>query len=225
MTDGGKRRRSTRLPLTSIRRRLDRIFETNHGTFHGWLRSALSQTAFVLGWFDRFIEPAPHAVRRLVFVCLGNMNRSAFAAAVALRRDVQAVSIGLATFTGSSATSAAVHCADGFGVDLGKHEATDISDYDFEPGDLLLVMEMRHARRLINRGIPPKSIALLGHWSSPHRIHLHDPHTLSDLYFRTSFTLINSAVNKLVDELIFARSPCVARPTAEKLSRIPRGSF
>ena len=219
MTIGGKRGGSTRAPPTSIRHRLHRLVEINHGTLRGWLRSALSQTEFVLGWFDRFVEPAPHSVRRLVFVCLGNMNRSAFAAAVALRRDVPAVSIGLATSTGSSATSAAVRCADGFGVDLGDHQATDISDYDFEPGDLLLVMEMRHARRLINRGIAPESIALLGHWSSPHRIHLHDPHTLSDRYFRTCFTLIHSAVNKLVDELVFARSPCVARLTADKLSR------
>lgn len=223
MTIGGKRSRAMRAPPTSIRRRLRRLVETNHGTLRSWLRSALSQTEFALGWFDGFIEPAPHTVHRLVFVCLGNMNRSAFAAAVALRRDVKAVSIGLATSTGSAATSAAVHCADGFGVDLGKHQATDISDYDFEPGDLLLVMETGHARRLINRGIPPKSIALLGHWASPHRIYLHDPHTLSDLYFRTCFTLIHSAVNKLVDELMFAGSPCsmfagspccVARPTA-----------
>ena len=219
MTISAGRRGTTRAPPTSIRRRLHRLVETNHGTFRGWLRSAQSQTEFVLGWFDRFIEPAPHSVRRLVFVCLGNMNRSAFAAAVALRRDVKAVSIGLATFTGSPATSAAVQCADRFGVDLGNHEATDISDYDFEPGDLLLVMETRHARRLINRGIPPKSIALLGHWASPHRIHLHDPHTLSDLYFRTCFTLIHSAVNKLVDELVVARSPCAACPVPDKLFR------
>ena len=219
MKSGGERRAAMRAPSAPTGGRLHRLVETNHGTFHGWLRSALSQTEFLLGGLDRFVKPAPHSVHRLVFVCLGNMNRSAFAAAVALRREVSAVSIGLATSTGSSATSAAVRCADGFDVDLGNHEATDISDYDFEPGDLLLVMEMRHARRLINRGIPPESIALLGHWSSPHRIHLHDPHTLSDRYFRTCFTLIHSAVNKLVDELIFARSPCVARLTTDKLSR------
>ena len=207
-----------RIPLAlraSIRVRVSRLVETNHGTFRGWVRSLLSQTEFVFGGLDRFVQPTPREVRRLVFVCLGNINRSAFAAALALRRDVQAISIGLSTSTGAPATLAAVRCAAGFGVDLGGHAATDISDYVFEPGDLLLVMETRHARRLIDKGFAPEAIALLGYWSSPHRIHLHDPHTLSDVYFRTCFTLIHSAVNKLVDELTVAGSPCTAGSTAD----------
>lgn len=203
--------RNSRTVRASFLGRIRFLIVTNHGTFRGWVRGALSQIDFTFGGLDRFVQPAPRQVRRLVFVCLGNINRSALAGAVASQRNVRSVSIGLSTSTGAPATSAAVRCAAAFGVDLTQHAATDISDYDFEPGDLLLVMETRHARRLIIRGIAPDAIALLGHWASPHRIHLHDPHTLPDRYFRSCFTLISSAVNNLIDELTLAGSPCTAR--------------
>jgi protein-tyrosine phosphatase len=70
-------------------------------------------------------------------------------------------------------------------------------------------MEVRHIKRLVAAGVPARRIALLGHWSSPHRIHLHDPYTLSDAYFQTCFTLIHSAVTRLVADLRCAQSPCL----------------
>ena len=84
-----------------------------------------------------------------------------------------------------------------------------MKDYSFKPTDLLLAMELRHARQLVAAGIPKQSVAMLGHWASPHRIHLHDPHTLSDAYFKTCFTLIHSAVQGLVGEMRFSQSPCL----------------
>jgi len=207
---GTSRGRNSRKVRATVLDRIALLIVTNHGTFRGWVRTMMSQIDFALGGLDRFVQPAPRQVSRLVFVCLGNINRSALAQAVASHRNVRSISIGLSTSTGTPATSAAVRCAAAFGVDLTHHSATDISDYDFEPGDLLLVMETRHARRLIVRGIAPEAIALLGHWASPHRIHLHDPHKLPDRYFRTCFTLIRSAVNNLVDELTLGGSPCTA---------------
>jgi protein-tyrosine phosphatase len=191
-----------------VRGRIGQLVDSNHGTFRGWVRSALGEIEFVLGIHDARTRIEPRQVRRLVFVCLGNINRSAFGAAVATARGVRAVSIGLATSTGAPATATAARYAAGFGIDLADHAATDISDYDYEPGDLLLVMETRHARRLAERGFDPRAIALLGHWASPHRLHLHDPQTLSERYFRTCFTLIHSAAVHLVDELEAAGSPC-----------------
>lgn len=216
---GAGRSQIPRASSASIRDRLWRLVETNHGTWRGWVRSLLSQTEFVFGWHNRFVQPKPRQVSRLVFVCLGNINRSAFAGATAVKREVRAISIGLSTSTGAPATPSALGCAAGFGVNLGDHAATDISDYDFNPGDLLLVMETRHAWHLIDKGFPAEAIALLGHWASPHRIHLHDPHTLSDEYFRTCFTLIHSAVTKLIDELTAAGSPCIGHQTADAPGR------
>lgn len=171
----------------------------------------LGQTEFVFGRLDRYLNPRALPIQRLVFVCLGNINRSAFAAAVAEAHGVEVASIGLATTTGAPAFPTAIATAKRFGIDLSAHVATDISDYAYQIGDLLLAMEIRHIKQLVAHGIPAQAIAPLGHWASPHRIHLHDPHTLSDDYFRTCFALIHSAVINLAEELRAANSLCVTQ--------------
>ncbi|TMQ77794.1 phosphotyrosine protein phosphatase [Candidatus Accumulibacter phosphatis] len=185
------------------------LTSVNYGTFRGWVRCVLAQLEWIAGRTDRFVTVQPESVNRLVFVCLGNINRSAFAAAVARSRGVRTSSLGLATTTGAPAFETAVTTARRFGIDLSTHAATDFSDFVYRPGDLLLVMEIRHVHRLLAQGIPPTAIALLGAWSSPRRLHLHDPALQSDHYFMTCFVLIHSATVSLVEELRSARSPCV----------------
>jgi protein-tyrosine phosphatase len=198
-------------PLTATTARLRGVIDSNHGTARGLVRSMLAQLEFVSGRLEPHTRPASARIDRLVFVCLGNINRSAFAEQVARALGANTCSIGLSTTTGAPAFHKAVETAPHFDLDLTRHRATDIKDFSVAPNDLLLAMEVRHARQLIAAGIPPESIALLGHWASPHRIHLHDPHTLSDAYFRTCFTLIHSAVRGLVGEMRAAQSPCVSR--------------
>ena len=194
---------------TSLTARLRTLIDTNHGTMRGWVRAMLAQTEYVLGRVEDHTHPAAGQIDRLVFVCLGNINRSAFAEQVARAMGANTCSIGLSTTTGAPAFQKAIETAPQFALDLSRHQATDMSDYSFRPSDLLLVMEIRHARQLEAAGIPKQSIALLGHWASPHRIHLHDPHTLSDAYFKTCFTLIHSAVRGLVNEMRTNQSPCL----------------
>jgi protein-tyrosine phosphatase len=176
------------------------VIGTNYGTVRGLVRHWLAEAEYVSGRLDCWLAPEPRRVRRLVFVCLGNINRSAFASAVAQLQGAASISIGLATTTGAPAFPMAIARAPLHGVDLSTHTATDISDYRFAEGDLLLAMEIRHARQLVERGIPSAAIALLGHWASPHRIHIHDPHTLSAEYFATCFSIIESAVRNMLDE-------------------------
>jgi protein-tyrosine phosphatase len=199
---------STIAPSTGgLAARLRGVVNGNHGTWRGLVRAGLAQGEYAVGRVDRFLRP-PSQVQRLVFVCLGNINRSAFGDRLARSLGVHSCSIGLSTSTGAPATALARQTAPAFGVDLEPHRATDLSDYQHQPGDLLLAMEIRHAHRLAARGLPAGSVVLLGHWAAPHRIHLHDPHTLSPAYFRTCFTLINGAVHGLVRELADAGQPC-----------------
>lgn len=197
------------LPYTHVYARLMQVISANHGTPRGLIRELLAELEFVLGRLENHVRPAFDGVERLVFVCLGNINRSAFAEQVARELGAVACSIGLSTTTGAPAYRKAVETAPYFALDLSAHRATDMRDYSFRETDLLLAMEIRHAQKLVSAGIPKSSIALLGHWASPHRIHLHDPHTLSDAYFRTCFTLIRSAVQALVSEMRAARNPCL----------------
>ena len=190
--------------------RLKQVIDTNHGTVRGLVRTVLAQLEFLSGRLKKHTQPDGSQVDRLVFVCLGNINRSAFAEQVVHSLGANACSIGLSTTTGAPAFHKAIETAPQFGLDLTPHMATDLKDYAFRPTDLLLVMEVRHANKLVAAGIPAASIALLGHWATPHRIHLHDPHTLSDAYFRTCFTLIQSAVRGLVADMRSVPSPCVS---------------
>lgn len=185
------------------------LLDRNYGSYRGWLRMLLGQLEYLSGRLAPFTRLRAGGYQRLVFVCLGNINRSAFAEQVARQLGVQCCSIGLSTTSGAPAWTQAVATAPAFGLDLAQHRATDIKDYRFDAGDLLLAMEVRHARRLLARGIPAENIALLGHWAAPQRIHLHDPHTLSAAYFRTCFGLIQSGVQGLVAELRLLGSPCL----------------
>jgi protein-tyrosine phosphatase len=198
-------------PKDSIFARLRQVVDANHGTWRGLARALLAQTEFVLGRLTKHTRPDAKQVNRLVFVCLGNINRSAFAEQVARALGAETCSIGLSTTTGAPAFHKAIKTAPQFGIDLSQHRATDMKDFEFRPTDLLLVMEVRHARRLVAAGFPEGSIALLGHWAAPHRVHLHDPHTLSDAYFRSCFTLLQSAVHGLVDEMRAGQSPCLPK--------------
>ncbi|MBC7680969.1 MAG: phosphotyrosine protein phosphatase [Ferruginibacter sp.] len=189
--------------------RIRQLADTNYGTLRGAVRVLLGQVEYVLGRTEPYLHPRLQDTHRLVFVCLGNINRSAFSEAVARGQGVHTCSIGLSTTTGHPAFHKAIATAQPLGLDLASHTATDLSDYRFRPTDLLLVMEIRHAHQLRAAGYPAASIALLGHWAAPHRIHLHDPHELSDAYFRTCFSLLQSAVQGLVLDLRAAGSPCI----------------
>jgi protein-tyrosine phosphatase len=179
------------------------------GTYRGLVRMLLGEAEFLIGRLDSVLSPDLTKTKRLVFVCLGNINRSAFAEKLATDMGLTAISIGLATSTGAPAFSTAVVTASRFGINLSTHEATDIGNYNYIDGDLLMAMEVRHAHQLEKYGIPTKAITLLGHWASPHRIHIHDPHTLSNAYFRTCFSVIHSAVRELAIDCQEKGSPCL----------------
>ncbi len=191
--------------------RVASLLELSFATFRGFVRLTLAELEFVGGRLQPFVEIRPEAVHRLVFVCLGNINRSAFAHAVSAGLGARTASIGLSTTSGSPAFEKAIATAPVYGYSLTSHRATDFHDYTYQPGDLLLAMEVRHARELVGRGIPADAVALLGHWARPHRIHIHDPHEHDAPYFRTCFAIIHSAVVNLVDDLRQANSPCLAR--------------
>ncbi|CAN5194278.1 N/A [soil metagenome] len=171
----------------SVADAIDRRF----GTWRGLVRLALSYAQ----------APAvPKAdlgkVQRLVFVCHGNICRSAYADVLARNLGLNAASFGLSTATGKPAHPPIVAVAREMSVDLESHRSTRVEDFVPLPGDLLLVMEVRQIARLRSDprfdGTP---IDLLGRWAGTP--HLHDPYDLSEGYVRTSLTRIDRAVRAL----------------------------
>jgi len=183
----------------ALRNAIDRRF----GTWRGLVRLLLSYGEQAAGRLRPFQLRHPEQVRRLVFVCLGNICRSAYAEQVARAEGLACASLGLATTTGAASPDEALAAAARAGVAMAAHRACDWKDFKLQPGDLLLVMEVRQARELQRRlgGRSDVQLALLGNWCTPVMPHLHDPFTLSPGYFDQCFARVRQAVCKLAAEL------------------------
>jgi protein-tyrosine phosphatase len=181
------------------------MITSRFGTFRGLVRLALSYPQTMFGLSGQ--RPADSArVRRLVFVCQGNICRSAFADIVAQRAGMNSASFGLSTSSGRAAHGPAIVAAQALGHDLSAHRALDLKDYVPQDGDLLLAMEVRQLHRLAAdprlAGLPRM---LLGRWTRPMMPHLHDPYSLDDRYMARCLARIEQAVARLVSAFPGAR--------------------
>lgn len=182
------------------------MISTYHGTWRGFVRLQLARAELMLGRGGE-ATASPGAVRRLVFVCHGNICRSAFAEVAARRAGLNAVSIGLSTSSGKPAHPPAVAAAAAMGFDLSGHRSTAVADYVAEEGDLLLAMETRQMRRIGGMaGLGDLPRELLGRYAAPPAPHLHDPYQLSDAYMLTCLRRIESAVPALHARFVNARA-------------------
>lgn len=179
------------------------------GTFRGLVRTALGYAELASGRLSPFKLRDPAAVRRVVFVCHGNICRSAYAHMIANRLGMHVASLGLSTKTGNASPKPALAAATRLGVDMSAHRACAIEDFAIQPGDLFLVMEVRQAHKLrrILGSRRDVHVSLLGLWGRPPMPHLHDPYTLSDPYFETCFKRVELAVERLAQALPHVRAP------------------
>ncbi len=173
-------------------------FAPNFGTWRGALRLALARAELTAG-LSGAVPPDPAKVRRLVFVCHGNICRSAYADAQARRAGMNVTSFGLSTSSGKGAWPAVSEVAAARGVDMSAHRTTQIEDYVPLPGDYLLGMETRHLRKLATHpltAVLPRG--LLGTYADPKVPHIHDPYQLDPAYMEVCLTRIERAVAGLI---------------------------
>ncbi len=169
---------------------IDRMF----GTIRGAVRLALCYFEVAFG-LAKIIKPRPDDVRRLVFVCHGNICRSAFADVLATQAGLNSTSFGLSTSSGKAAYPRTLHIAADMGYTLGAHRTTKVVDYVPFEGDLLLAMETRHLRKLAaDPRLSTMPRMLLGGFGSPPTPHLHDPYALSDAYMWTCLRRIERII-------------------------------
>lgn len=177
------------------------------GTWRGLVRSLLAYAELYTGRLNSYRLDTPEIVERVVFVCLGNICRSAYGEQTARELNLSVASLGLSTTTGASSPQEAIDAAQRQGIAMEAHRAVDWSDFEIRPGDLFLVMEVRQAHELRRRlnGRTDVRVALLGLWCSPVMPHLHDPFSLSAGYFDTCFIRVRQATIALSKVLAGAR--------------------
>ncbi len=157
-----------------------------------------------LGFCRKFERIEWQRVKRLVFVCMGNICRSPYAEAVAAGLRVPVISAGLSAASGGGANPDAIRNAGQRGVDLGGHLVRSIDDIDIGPEDLIIGMEPWQARRLKHMGYVRRSraqITLLGLWGSPPEPCIADPYGCSDSYFQTCYARIDAGVAGILEQV------------------------
>ncbi|MFA5529518.1 MAG: hypothetical protein WDA11_02510 [Thiohalomonadaceae bacterium] len=159
-----------------------------------------------LGYLRQFSRTDFSRVTRLVFVCKGNICRSPYAEARARQLGLRAASCGLECPTGDDANAAAIGNALKRGLDLRLHRTARAAGLSLTPADLLVAMEPAHARCLEAIATAcGAQLTLAGVWSRPYRPYIHDPFGLDDRCFQACFTLLDSAVSGLRDQLLRAQ--------------------
>jgi protein-tyrosine phosphatase len=173
--------------------------QLRYGTARGMVRLWLAELARRGGRLRRFETVDWSRVCRLVFVCTGNIARSAYGEWKARQQGCATASFGLRTSSGQPAYCVAQAAALRRGVDLGEHRSCSVDDFTPRPGDLLVAMELGHVVDLARRfgSAEGVQITLAGLWSTPRRAHVHDPHSLVPGYCDRCFEILDSAIGLL----------------------------
>lgn len=174
---------------------MPQLIDSRFGTTRGLLRLLLSYPQHWAG-FGTLAPKDMGDVRRFVFVCRGNISRSAYAETAARSRGLAAASCGVSAAQGRDADPAAVQVASQCGLDLSGHRATEAGRFEPETGDLLLAMEVRQLAALASLPHLAKTPRLLlGSFAGTP--HLHDPYGLSLPYYASCFQRIDVALDRL----------------------------
>lgn len=150
----------------------------------------------------RFRDPRrlPRAVRRVLFLCYGNICRSPFAEIVAkqVMPDVDVSSSGFHLPTQRPSPEHIQTAARDMGYDVGAHRSSRVTAAMVAEADLILVMDhdnWTHLRREF-----PEARArttCLGLYAEPPAVEIDDPYTADDAETRRVLACIESAVKRL----------------------------
>lgn len=137
--------------LSSARRTLWLLRTLPPGASWWLVRRAAERRAARIERLTRALQ-APSG--RLVFVCHGNIMRSAFCAEVA-RHEVpgqaqRIVSGGTHASLGSEAESTALEVARAFGVDLGAHRSSPLAELELSGHDVVVCMDRGNEARVLH---------------------------------------------------------------------------
>lgn len=171
---------------------------TQYGRKQGWLKSRLHSLFYGAGAFRNYQRIEWDRVKRVVFVCSGNICRSPYCEARARAAGLNASSFGLAADPGKSANEVATEIARKRRLDVSAHRTRTATEYKPAGEDLLVAMEPEQARRLerLTAGSGAQ-VTLLGLWIANPRPFLQDPYGLSREYFETCFTILDEGVQRI----------------------------
>jgi protein-tyrosine phosphatase len=152
-----------------------------------------------MGFYNRFYAIRWQNVRRLLFLCKGNICRSAYCEARARSLGLSAISRGLDVGHGLGSTpKTIVELAASRGLDFSCHRPTQFLESDILPGDLVIAMEPAQAEKVEQQAKRAGAqVTLLGLWHSEPRPYLQDPFGMSKQYTEYCMEFMDAAAERL----------------------------
>lgn len=167
-----------------------------YGRKIGLLKLVLANILDHFGVFSMYKNIRWEKGRRLVFICQGNICRSAYAEARATQFMMPSASAGIKAIENGSANPDAIRFAARRSIDLSRHRTTSLSMFKQRDGDIFVCMEPSQAlliRKMVGKD-NAQQVTLLGLWSDNRRPYLQDPYGLSEGYWNTCLNIIDSAI-------------------------------
>lgn len=187
--------------MSAISAKGDRWLSRRYGSRRGFVRTYWHRLRYYLGDYRQYEKIDWQSVDRFVFVCKGNICRSAYAEVVAHSLGVDAVSCGLDTIENAPANKSAVSASQRSGFSLKEHRTQPMMYLTLKRTDLIIAMEPWQIKYLEKHLMRKHNCTLLGLWSEPILPHLQDPYGAPDVFFDRCFTNIQSGVVSLVNKI------------------------
>ena len=189
-------------PVRFCRRTLNRFLHDHYGGRRGFLCHLAATVHMRFGYFHEYQAVDWSRVERLVFVCKGNICRSAYAEARAVATGFPAASFGIAACPDASADETAIIHAAARRISLSAHRTTTLQAFTHQRGDLLVCMEPPQAKIVATRfGESRPQVTLLGLWAGSRRPWLFDPYGSGDAYWRTCLDTIDSGIDQMLAQI------------------------
>jgi len=189
----------------NIINRINRWLADHYGSRSGYVRTYWYRIRYFLGNYRDCKQVDWPSVERLVFVCKGNICRSAYAEAVAKSLGVDSVSCGVDTRKDFPANDDAIRAAEEKGMNLREHRTTPIQLLDIRDSDLFIAMEPWQIEYISREYGEECKCSLLGLWRRPVSPHIQDPFGASREYFNHCFNYIEKSVYEIAGKISKAK--------------------
>lgn len=149
------------------------------------LRKAIELLILSFGGYQSLFHISPDKVKRVVFICHGNICRSALADWHMKKKEFDCESFGLACDDGDIANDTMQEVAREKGIELAEHRTASAENFKIKDGDLFVAMEpgqIERLKKLLGRAVECQ-YTLLGMYCKPQKPTIIDPYGKQKRFF------------------------------------------